>query len=147
MNVRRALFVAVSAAAVLALPLCTTPAAAASTVTTTSVTTSFGTASVSAQWRLNPYKLDPLALTVKDTDADGHSVAVRLVTTGDAGKHYFPLHEISTGAGTSGTWRTYADPGGWISTASIQICLMEGPTVLGCANSRLMYPPFDDDLS
>lgn len=37
--------------------------------------------------------------------------------TGGAGTHYFPIHRVSTGAGTAWGATSYANPGGWISTA------------------------------
>ncbi|MEU6529643.1 hypothetical protein ABZ869_10680 [Streptomyces sp. NPDC046928] len=118
--------------------------ASASTVTGTSVSTGWGYAEAKTQWRLNPYRLDPVYLYVKDKAADGHGVAVRLVTTGDAGTVRFQLRRVSTGNGTYGEWYTYATPGGWISRAYIELCQMEGTTVLQCASSSVMYPAYDD---
>ena len=74
--------------------------ASASTVTGTSASTSWGYAEAKTQWRLNPYRLDPVWLYVKDKAPDGHGVAVRLVTDGDAGTVRFQLRRVSTGSGT-----------------------------------------------
>ncbi|MGW1956687.1 hypothetical protein ACWCPI_28730 [Streptomyces sp. NPDC001920] len=118
--------------------------ASASTVTGTSVSTSWGYASGKTQWRLNPYRLDPVYLYVEDKASDGHGVAVRLVTAGAAGTVYYQLRRVSTGVGTSGQWYTYANPGGWIDRAWIELCHMEGTTVLRCVSSSVMYPAYDD---
>ncbi|MEV8091603.1 hypothetical protein [Streptomyces nigra] len=118
--------------------------ASASTVTGTSASTSWGYAEAKTQWRLNPYRLDPVWLYVKDKAPDGHGVAVRLVTDGDAGTVRFQLRRVSTGSGTAGQWYTYAVPGGWISRAYIELCQMEGTTVLQCVRSSMMYPAYDD---
>lgn len=118
--------------------------ASASTVTGASVTTSWGYASAKTQWRLNPYRLNPVYLYVTDKARDGHGVAVRLVTTGDAGTVRFQLRQVSTGVGTYGEWMTYANPGGWISRAWIELCQMEGTEALRCVSSSAMYPAYDD---
>ncbi|MFD6416573.1 hypothetical protein [Streptomyces sp. NPDC060194] len=132
-----------AAAALLTVTLGVGPASA-STVTDTSVSQNWGYAYAKTQWRLNPYRLDPVYLEVKDKLADGHSVGIRLVTYGDAGRHYFPIRRVSTGAGTYNAWLTYANPGGWIDYAYVQLCQMEGSQILKCIDSRIMYPAFDD---
>ncbi|WP_148019089.1 hypothetical protein [Streptomyces sp. OR43] len=147
MRLKKTLLVSAATCAVLAGPAFTGTAAAASNVTTEDVSTTWGYAEVKAAWRLNPYRLDPLYLYVKDKDADGHSVGVRLITTGDAGTHYFPIHRVSTGAGTAWGATSYANPGGWISTARIELCHMEGSTILKCVSSGIMYPAFDDSTN
>ncbi|MCX5312620.1 hypothetical protein [Streptomyces sp. NBC_00154] len=144
MHLKRTLLVTVAACAAVAGPAFTGTAAAASNVTATSVSTSWGYAKVQAGWQVNPYKLDPLYMYVEDRDADGHSVAVRLVTYGDAGTHYFPLHQVSTGVGTHWDAFSYANPGGWIALARIELCQMEGSKILTCVGSSNMKPPFDD---
>ncbi|MFF4078947.1 hypothetical protein ACIO87_21920 [Streptomyces sp. NPDC087218] len=144
---KKTLLVAMAACAALAAPAFTGTAAAAGTVTSSSVETSWGYAYVKAQWRLNPYQLNPLYLSVKDTAADGHSVGIRLITKGDAGTHYFPLHRVSTGNGTGWAGDSYANPGGWIASAWIELCRMEGTTVLSCVSSKVMYAPFDDSTT
>ncbi|MFD7865784.1 hypothetical protein [Streptomyces sp. NPDC057682] len=144
MRLKKTLLTAAAACLALAGPAFTGSASAAVQFTEASVSTTWGYAEVKADWRLNPYQLNPLYLYVKDTKADGHGVGVRLVTRGDAGTHYFPIHRVSTGAGTAWSDTTYANPGGWISSAYIQLCQMEGTTILGCTNSKIMYPPFDD---
>ncbi|MFF8713539.1 hypothetical protein ACF07T_19210 [Streptomyces sp. NPDC015184] len=65
-------------------------------------------------------------------------------TAAAAGTHYFPLHRVSTGNGTGWAGESYANPGGWIASAWIELCRMEGTTVLSCVSSKVMYAPFDD---
>ncbi|WP_148836525.1 hypothetical protein [Streptomyces sp. sk2.1] len=144
---KKTLLVAVAACAALAAPAFTGTAAAAGTVTASGVETSWGHAHVKAQWRLDPCRLDPLHMSVKDTAADGHSVGVRLITEGDAGTHCFLPHRVSTGNGTGWAGDSCADPGGRIASAWIELCRMEGATALSCVSSKVVHAPFDDSTA
>ncbi|MFE2812395.1 hypothetical protein ACFXGG_18390 [Streptomyces nigra] len=71
-------------------------------------------------------------------------MAVRPVTDGDAGTARFRLRRVATGSGTAGQWYTYAVQGGWIGRACIELCQMEGTTLLRCVRSSMMYPAYAD---
>ena len=71
--------------------------------------------------------LNPLTLGVTDVSADGHHVAVQLVTRNNSGGyHWWPWHHIYGGRGDDGAWSTSAyDPAG-IASATINVAVFEG---------------------
>ncbi|MGJ5751413.1 hypothetical protein [Streptomyces puniciscabiei] len=76
-----------------------------------------------------------MSLYVKDTAADGHDVAVRLVTRRSNGTdHYWSWHHLYAGQGTDQTWNTTASDSGGIRLVWREVAVMEGGSVLNfCA--------------
>ncbi len=76
--------------------------------------------------------LDDVQLYVKDTRADGHHVAIRLVTRRFNGTdHYWSWHHLYAGAGTSDSWLTSATDSGGIKLVWREIAVMEGDSIVG----------------
>lgn len=122
-----------------------TPAAAAPPTTYASVraTDRSFSGSVSIGWRLRPYSLDPVTISVQDDAPDGYAIGARLITNGDNGHIAWRLRTIPSGQDTA-TWTTYAEPGGYISNAYIEVCKIKVSTggqrllpVLGCDERSL----------
>ncbi|MFJ9709894.1 hypothetical protein [Streptomyces sp. NPDC101234] len=75
--------------------------------------------------------LADVSLYVKDLRADGHHVAVRLVTRrSDGSNHYWSWHHLYAGEGTDQTWNTTATDSGGIHTVWRQIGIFEGDSLL-----------------
>ncbi|WP_277436369.1 hypothetical protein [Streptomyces sp. SPB162] len=108
-----------AALAVLIVPLAATPAAAALPTTSDTVTEHEFSGHMDIGWRVQPYRLDPIQITLKDTATDGYSIGIRLVTYGENGKIIWKLRTIPAGQDTA-YWTTYAEPGGYISSGLLR---------------------------
>ncbi|SFX17475.1 hypothetical protein SAMN02787144_1001797 [Streptomyces atratus] len=76
-------------------------------------------------------RLNPMTLSVSDRRADGHHVAVGLVTRRSNGTdHAWPLHHLYAGSGTSQSFGTSASDAGGIRQAWVQVFVLEGNKVL-----------------
>ncbi|MER5891997.1 hypothetical protein [Streptomyces sp. NPDC001876] len=117
------LAVAVALAAV-GVPLAASPAAAAVTGTSCSAKGAFG----QGTWTWNgKNSIRGLNLTVTDTAADGHRVAIRLVTAGsDLDAHHWSWHHLYAGKGSSDTWSTTAEDSRGLKRVSIEAAVFEG---------------------
>ncbi|MFI1177209.1 hypothetical protein [Streptomyces melanogenes] len=141
-----ATFTSVALAAVI-VPAVATPAAAAPPTTYASVRAtdwSFS-GSVSIGWRLRPYSLDPVTISVQDDAPDGYAIGARLITNGENGHIVWRMRTIPSGQDTA-TWTTYATPGGYINNAYIEVCKIKVSTgaIAFCQSSDVMSAPFDD---
>ncbi|MEV7033174.1 hypothetical protein AB0N99_23510 [Streptomyces sp. NPDC093272] len=80
----------------------------------------------------NSTTLTDVNLTVKDTRADGHHVAIRLVTRrSDGTDHNWPWHGVYSGAATSDSWFTTATDSGGIKLVWREVAVFEGDSKLG----------------
>ncbi|GAA0588902.1 hypothetical protein [Streptomyces crystallinus] len=135
------------ALAAVVVPAAATPAAAAPLTTSSSLrATDYSFAgSVSLGWRISPYRLDPVTISVQDTSPDGYAIGARLVTNGANGHIVWRMRTIPTGQDTA-TWTTYAEPGGYIDNAYIEVCKIKVSTgvIAYCQASDVMSAPFDD---
>ncbi|OAR22563.1 hypothetical protein A8W25_23380 [Streptomyces sp. ERV7] len=133
--------------AALLVPAAASPAAAAPPTTYASVrATDWSYAgSVSIGWRIRPYSLDPVTISIQDTATDGYAIGARLVTNGDNGHIVWRMRTIPSGQDTA-TWTTYATPGGYINNAYIEVCKIKVSTgvIASCESSSVMSAPFDD---
>ncbi|MFD3933270.1 hypothetical protein [Streptomyces sp. NPDC058614] len=86
--------------------------------------------------------LSNVNLYVKDTHADGHHVAVRLVTRqSDGSNHYWSWHHLYAGSGTDESWLTTASDSGGIRLVWREIALFEGSSRLTyCATASASNP-------
>lgn len=76
--------------------------------------------------------LDAVHLTVSDTNADGHHVAVRLVTRrNDGTDHFWSWHALYSGAGTGDSWDTTATDSAGIRLIYEEVGVFEGDSRLG----------------
>lgn len=108
--------------AALVVPAIATPAAAVSD----SCSTSGASGSFAFQWS-GKYRLQPLQFVVSDTKADGHHVAIRLVThKADGSVHVWGWRHNYGGSGNTQTWETYAYDSAGIKRAGIDVAVMEG---------------------
>ncbi|MEV6549790.1 hypothetical protein AB0M57_13930 [Streptomyces sp. NPDC051597] len=138
---------AVALAAVI-VPAAATPAVAAPPTTSASVSGSDHTfaGSVSIGWRLQPYRLDPVTISIEDDRVDGYAIGARLITNGQNGHIVWRMRTIPSGQDTA-TWTTYAEPGGYINNAYIEVCKINASTgdIAFCQSSEVMDNPFDDN--
>ncbi len=90
----------------------------------------------------NMYRLDPVNLTVKDDYADGHHVAVRLVTWQlDGGIHYWKWRHNYDGNNKSKSWSTEASDNEGIAYAAVQAGVFEGDDLLiSCISAKHKNP-------
>jgi hypothetical protein len=78
------------------------------------------------------YKLGYVGLYVRDNSADGHHVAVRLVTTqADGDQHYWSWHRHYDGNGTGEWWDSSATDSEGIKSMRFQVAVFEGDQRLG----------------
>ena len=89
-------------------------------------------------------KLAYVGLFVQDNSADGHHVAVRLVTTqADGDKHYWGWHHHYDGDGTYEWWNSSAEDSGGIKYMHFQIGVFEGNDQLGsCVTPSVINPNY-----
>ncbi|MGW3085938.1 hypothetical protein [Streptomyces sp. NPDC001108] len=127
-------------AAAVAIPATASPAAAEPVGAACSVTGASG----SGSWEfVNANSLKNVNLTVKDTAADGHHVAIRLMTVNRSGvSHNWPLHHLYDGKGSSHTWTTTATDTNGIKYAYVEVFLMEGSNDLQMCNDRSIMNPY-----
>jgi hypothetical protein len=92
---------------------------------------------VSADWRGSITEIVDVGLGVADTSADGHHVAVRLMTHDSGGDiRYWSWHHWSEGNDTSNTWYTTAqDSNSGIRDVGVQVGRFEGSTLLNSCKS------------
>ncbi|MDO0914976.1 hypothetical protein QQM39_30385 [Streptomyces sp. DT2A-34] len=135
--------VAAATAAALAVSLSSAPASAA--------TTSGCNAYLIPDFRAYGYAdvtwggkntISALALYVKDIDADGHSVGIRLHTvTRDNNDHYWSWHRNYGGNGSGITYGTSATDSNGIIAARAQVGVFEGSSLLAsCYTSAVTNP-------
>ncbi|MEU4348102.1 hypothetical protein [Streptomyces sp. NPDC023838] len=138
---------AAAALAALLVPLAATPAAAATPTTSDTVTATDWTfeGHMDIGWRIRPYSLDPINISLKDTASDGYAIGARLITNGDNGRIVWRMRTIPSGQATA-SWTTYASPGGYISSAYFEVCKIKVSTgvISYCQSSSVMSAPFDD---
>ncbi|MCZ4119684.1 hypothetical protein [Streptomyces sp. H39-S7] len=145
MRFQHTILAGAAALAALIVPLAATPAAAAVPTTSDTVTENSFSGHMDIGWRISPYRLDPIHITLKDTAADGYAIGTRLVTYGENGKIVWKMRTIPTGQDTA-AWTTYAAPGGYINYAYFQVCKIKVSTgvISYCHDSNVMNAPFDD---
>ncbi|MEU5307811.1 hypothetical protein [Streptomyces sp. NPDC021562] len=81
-------------------------------------------------WDYEDTSIPSVDLTVWDTKADGHHVAIRLVTAYTDGYIYFPWHADYDGYATSKEVNSSVAKGGNIFNVGIQVGTFEGNTLL-----------------
>jgi hypothetical protein len=80
----------------------------------------------------NSTTLTDVNLSVKDTRADSHHVAIRLVTRRSNGTdHYWSWHSVYSGSGTHDSWLTTATDSGGIKLVWREIAVFEGDSKVG----------------
>ncbi|MFC8348783.1 hypothetical protein [Streptomyces sp. NPDC057280] len=92
----------------------------------------------STGWDYGEEKIPYISLVVSDSAADGHHVAIRLVTYGFAPDDvvYWPWHHYYGGNGGTGSWETSATTGRDLVGFAIQAATFEGSTRLNyCEDS------------
>ncbi|MER6180773.1 hypothetical protein [Streptomyces sp. NPDC001652] len=139
----------VTGLAALAVPMAATPAAAAeysNSCTVVRATTGGGIANVAyahvdADWSTRN-KMDPVVLLARDNEADGHHVAVRLVTwQADGEVKYWTWRHYYGGNGGQDYWTTSASDSQGIKYAAVQGGLFEGDSLLqSCLSSKTANP-------
>ncbi len=85
---------------------------------------------ITTGWNYNDRSIPNLALTVRDSSADGHHVQIRLVAQYPDTYSYFPWHADYDGAGSSKEFDSYVPQGGTISDVGLQVATYEGSTQL-----------------
>ncbi|WP_369248539.1 hypothetical protein [Streptomyces sp. R41] len=106
---------------------------AATAVSACSTTGSSGGATF-ASWTSS--HVDINGMNVYDTKADGHHVAIRLISSNGSTSHYWPWHHNYGGNGTSIIFDTSAsDAYGSLKKLTVEVATMEGDEELwGCTN-------------
>ncbi|MEU6879301.1 hypothetical protein [Streptomyces sp. NPDC046712] len=140
----RGISVALAAvAAALAVPATATPSQAAAPVSKVYLTTPY--AKIVAYWTWKADRLDPVGMSVQDTASDGYAVSIRLVTESNAqGRRYWPIHTVTTGAGTGLNRTTYAITGHSPQRAWVETCKWKGGNRYDCRISEITHNPIDD---
>ncbi|MEV5316621.1 hypothetical protein AB0K92_02905 [Streptomyces sp. NPDC052687] len=138
---RRSVLVTAGALACLAVPAMASPAAADTVVADDCSTTGvYGTFTANI---VSSTKIDPLGMRVLDTAADGHHVAIRLVTTENDGDVVpWSWHRYYGGNGGEDSWFTYASSSAGIAKVRIQAGVFEGTTLLRLCSSPLKDNPY-----
>ncbi|MEU9912234.1 hypothetical protein [Streptomyces sp. NPDC051001] len=140
MKMRHALVTA-GALACLSIPLVASPAAADSMVTGSCTAT--GGYGAYTGFFTSSTRVDPLRLRVLDTAADGHHVAIRLVTVENDGDHIaWSFRHYYGGNGGEATWDTYASSSNGIAAVRIQAGVFEGDDLLRLCSSDLKWNPY-----
>ncbi|MFF0476846.1 hypothetical protein [Streptomyces sp. NPDC004284] len=140
---RRSVALAAAAAALLVPAAAGTSHAAPVPKSEVYLTTPFSKVVAGWQWRSD--RLDPVMLSVQDTNADGYAVSVRLVTeSAGEGRHYWTTHMVTSGAGTGLNRTTYAITNGTPLRAWVETCKWKGGAGSDCRISRITYNPIDD---
>ncbi|MGW1773655.1 hypothetical protein [Streptomyces sp. NPDC002104] len=144
MRFKTGLVVTAAALATLLTPLIASPAAAGNLVSDESISTNAYYGRMAWQWRINPYRLDPIAVIAEDRATDGYRIGIRLVTGGELGKKTWSMRIVPTGQ-THAEWQTYLEAG-WIDYAYFQVCKINASSgaVASCHDSKVMQNPFDD---
>ncbi|MCX5406293.1 hypothetical protein OHA37_20765 [Streptomyces sp. NBC_00335] len=144
MRLKSSLVATAAALAAILTPLVASPAAAAGTVSDESISTNAYYGRAVIQWRINPYRLDPIALIAEDRATDGYVIGIRLVTGGEIGNRTWAMRTVPTGQ-TRAEWRTYLEAG-WIDYAYFQVCKIKAGSgaIASCHDSKVMHNPFDD---
>ncbi|MFE1952220.1 hypothetical protein ACFW9D_17370 [Streptomyces sp. NPDC059524] len=135
------MLVAAGGLACLTVPLVASPAAASSMAT--------GNCSYSAVYGAytgfytGQNTVNPLRLRVLDTKADGHGVAIRLVTRTNSGADKaWSWHHYKGGNGGEQSWDTSATDSAGISSMGIQAAVFEGDDLLSLCTSSFTYNPY-----
>lgn len=134
------LAVAVMAAAAI-IPAAASPAAAAPSAVGASC--SVPGASGSGSWVFaSRTQLNSVSLKITDTAADGHHVAIRLLTVQGTTTHKWPLHHEYGGKGSTQTWNTTASDSLGIKYAYIEVLVMEGDSIVTSCGDRSVINPY-----
>ncbi|MBC9714283.1 hypothetical protein H9Y04_17115 [Streptomyces sp. TRM66268-LWL] len=137
MRTRRATIALAAIAAAFIIPAVATPAAAARG----SCGTTGASGSMTFDWS-GKYRMNNLELRVKDTLADGHHVAIRLVTLrSDGSSKYWDWHRNYKGAEITSVWFTYAYDTGGITKALIEVARFEGSQLLNLCGGGYVDNP------
>ncbi|MFF3216542.1 hypothetical protein ACFYYB_38720 [Streptomyces sp. NPDC002886] len=144
MRLKTGLVATAAALSTLLVPLIASPAAAGNLVSDESISTNAYYGRMAWQWRINPYRLDPIAIIAEDRATDGYVIGIRLVTSGESGNRTWAMRTVPTGQ-THYEWRTYLEAG-WIDHAYFQVCKIKATTgaIASCHDSKVMQNPFDD---
>lgn len=145
MRFQHTIMAGAAALAALIVPLAATPAAAATPTTSDTVGDNSFSGRMDIGWRIQPYRLDPIQITLKDTATDGYAIGTRLITYGENGQIIWKMRTIPSGQDTA-TWTTYAAPGGYINYAYFEVCKIKvsSGVIASCWSSKVMNAPFDD---
>ncbi|MEU6197425.1 hypothetical protein [Streptomyces sp. NPDC047061] len=94
------------------------------------------------QWR-DGDSIDHLSLIVSDTDADGHSVGIRLRTQRfDGTVHNWTWHKNYDGNGTIKVFNTVALDDSGIGKAGVQVGVFEGSDLLASCSTTMASNPY-----
>ncbi|MFB6522213.1 hypothetical protein [Streptomyces sp. NPDC056401] len=144
MRLKSSLVATAAALATIITPLIASPAAAAGQITEERVYNNAYYGQMTIGWKINPYRLDPIAITAEDHVTDGYVIGIRLVTSGEAGTKVWKMRTVPTGQ-THAEWSTYLEAG-WVDWAYFQVCKIRASNgvIASCEDSRVMGNPFDD---
>ncbi|MER5612696.1 hypothetical protein [Streptomyces sp. NPDC002215] len=122
------------------IPVAASPAAAEAVGASCSITGAKGNGS----WEfVNANTIKNVNLTVTDTAADGHHVAIQLTTVDrNLKSHSWTRHHLYDGKGSSHTWTTSATDTRGLKYVYIEVNLMEGSDSLGMCNDRSITNPY-----
>lgn len=142
MNLRRSVLATAGALACLSIPLVASPAAADEMATGSCTAT--GAYGAYTGFFVSATKVSPLRLRVDDTAADGHHVAVRLVTVEADGDHKaWSWHHFYGTTGESTTFDTSASSTNGIAAVRVQAGAFEGNSLESICSSPLKYSPYN----
>ncbi|MEV7612085.1 hypothetical protein [Streptomyces sp. NPDC089799] len=143
MRLKSSLVATAAALATVMIPLVASPAAAASGTEQWVSTNSYYGRMV-LNWRVNPYRLDPIQITAQDRATDGYVVGIRLVTNGESGHRVWKMRTVPSGQ-TTASWTTSLEAG-WIDNAYFEVCKIGASSgvIASCEASTVMVNPFDD---
>ncbi|AJF65611.1 hypothetical protein [Streptomyces vietnamensis] len=143
MTVRRRSIALATAAAALMIPAAAGTSHAAVPKSEVYLTTPFSKVVAGWQWRND--RLDPVMMSVQDTNADGYAVSIRLITeSAGEGRHKWTTHMVTSGAGTGLNLTTYAVTNGTPLRAWVETCKWKGGSPADCRISRITTNPIDD---
>ncbi|WP_031007265.1 hypothetical protein [Streptomyces sp. NRRL F-5727] len=143
MRMRRRTVALAAAAAALAIPATAGSAQAVTPNSEVYLTTTY--AKVVAGWTWRADRLDPVMMSVQDTNPDGYAVAFRLVTlSDDQGYRYWGYRYLTSGAGTGVNVTTYAITGYSPKAAWVEVCKYKSGAFSDCRKTATTYNPIDD---
>ncbi|MFB8082595.1 MULTISPECIES: hypothetical protein [unclassified Streptomyces] len=143
MRMRRRSVALAAAAAALAVPAAAGTSHAAVPKSEVYLTTSYAKVVAGWQWRAD--RLDPVMMSVQDTNPDGYGVAFRLVTqSDDQGYRYWPYRYVTSGSGTGVNVTTYAVTGYSPKAAWVEVCKWKNNNRYDCRNTKITHNPIDD---
>jgi hypothetical protein len=106
--------------------------ASAAALGTASCSTTGASGSVGVDWGIDPYDEVKLAMSVRDTLADGHHVRIRFLSkpVGSSQTFYWAWHSLTAGSGETLTFSTTAQSSYGIDEAGVQVARFEGDALL-----------------